>query len=217
MEGMNHAAPILAVVLMGCVTTATPPPPVEVTSAAAIQAPPQVPQALDIYARARGFELAGDCAQARTAYEEYAKAVRATDPESAQMALSYINLCWTPARIDPALSAAISAILAHDAKRALALLDSDTSTEGWVQYNRGVALADLRRTDEAATAFDAAKTRFHDDKDRAIAVYGKARAYHDALRCADAWSAYREYGTLAQPADAELAITYARDCVKHTW
>ncbi len=139
------------------------------------------------------------------------------------MAISYASLCPPRAQIDQALSSAISAILAHDPTRALALLDSDTMPSPWVKYNRGVALADLHRTDDAARAFDAARDEFAapqsvPGRERAsIAVYGKARAYNDALRCADAWTAYQEYARLVgstHPSDAELALTHARECVK---
>ena len=133
------------------------------------------------------------------------------------MALSYASQCPPRAHPDSALSFAIRAILAHDDKRALALLDGDTRASPWVRYDRGVVLANLHRTDEAVAAFDAARDAFRDRGDRGLAIYGKARAYHDALRCGDAVSAYREYAAIAQPVDAELALAYARDCFKHAW
>lgn len=170
-----------------------------------------------MYGRARAFELVGDCTAAQSAYEQYADAVRRFDAKSADMAVSYASLCAPRSYPDAVLSAATAAILARDDSRALALLDSDPSRSPWVQYERGVALAGLHRTDEAVKAFDSARDTFEDRRDRAMAVYGKARAYHDALRCGDAITAYREYASMASPADAELARAYSRECVKYTW
>jgi tetratricopeptide (TPR) repeat protein len=172
--------------------------------------------ALTLYGKARAFELVGDCASARSAYGQYADAVRAQDPKSAEMAISYASLCWTRANVNGTLSEATSALLGRDPKHALELLDADTTT-AWSSYERGVALAELRRTDEAAKAFDLARDGFTSPRERGLAVYGKARAYHDVLRCSDASSAYQEYAALSNPADGQLALAYARDCVKHTF
>lgn len=177
-------------------------------------------RALALYGRAHTLDAAGRCDEAKVAYEQYASAVRGSDPASAEMARSYEHTCWTHAQIDPALTNAVSASLAHDDARALALLDADTNDGPWQKYDRAVALAGLHRVDDSAQAFDAARDRFARDGDargRAISVYGKARAYHDALRCAEAWSAYSEYAGLVRatsPADSALALDYARDCVK---
>jgi tetratricopeptide (TPR) repeat protein len=214
--GMDKAALSLCWALVGCAGTTTQAPP-SLTSALSTHAPASGERALDLYGRARAFELNGQCVEAQSVYEEYADAVRGYDSRSAEMALSYASQCRPHADRDSALSFATRAILARDDRRALALLDGDTSASPWVQYNRGVVLADLHRTDEAAAAFDAARDAFHDKGDRGMAIYGKARAYHDALRCGDAVSAYREYVAIAQPVDAELALAYARDCIKHAW
>ena len=205
---MREAMLLFGCVLLGCGSTMRAPP-LAVTSAVTTHAPLPPQRATGLYARARAFELNGQCTEASSAYEQYADAVRPFDRQSADLALSYASLCPRRARVDAVLSSAISAIVAHDDARALALLDGAASDNPWVQYNRGVALADLHRTDEAAKAFDAAKVP--------IALYGKARAYHDALRCGEAWAAYREYAAHAEPADRELARAYARDCVKYTW
>ena len=121
------------------------------------------------------------------------------------------------APVDDALSDAIGASLAGEDERALALLDRETRESPWRDYARGVALAGLHSTDDAAHAFDAAARAFPSDdvRHRAMAIWGKARAYHDAHRCADAIAAYDEYAALVRSSDpdsAAMAERYSRDC-----
>jgi tetratricopeptide (TPR) repeat protein len=173
-------------------------------------------QALRVYGQARQLELEGRCDEARRAYESYAELVHASDPESAKLAISYARSCPPRAHVDETLSAAFGAILANAPARALSLLDADPRESPWRDYARGVALADLRRTNDAAEAFDAAARSFgRDVHGRSIAIYGKARAYHDMRRCVQATAAYEEYAALvrvARPEDAAAALRYARDC-----
>ena len=86
----------------------------------------------------------------------------------------------------------------------------------WAEYNRGVIFVD---PDKAAAAFDEAARQFANVPDgfhgRAISLYGKARAFHDANRCEEALAAYREYADFVRathPEDAAMALEYARDC-----
>lgn len=174
-------------------------------------------QALAVYGRARELELAGRCNEAKSAYETYAELVRASDPESARLAIEYSRLCAPHAEVDATLSNAFGMILANDPVRALAMLDAEPRESPWRDYARGVALADLGRTNAAAQAFDAAARGFGPSEahGRSIAIYGKARAYHDVRRCVQAVAAYEEYAALvrtARPQDAALALRYARDC-----
>ncbi len=112
-----------------------------------------------------------------------------------------------------ATSCAAIAIVAGDYAGALAVAPSDG--RGWVQYNRAVALAGLRRTDEAVAAFRAAERTFGAGPERAIAIYGRARALDDAHRCGEAQEAYGDYAAIVQPTrprDAVMALAYARGC-----
>ena len=213
---MHHHLIVCAFALSAACVPAAP---ATLTSATVSRHEAPLEHRLDLYQRAHALERDGRCDDARASYREYASAVRPFDPESARLATRYADLCWTPAKIDTALSDAITAVLTHDPTRALALLDSDQSRGPWRDYVRGVALADLHRTDDAAAAFDVAERAFpaSDITDRSMALYGKARAYHDALRCADAWVVYDAFADLvraAQPAEADMALAYARDCVK---
>jgi tetratricopeptide (TPR) repeat protein len=198
----------LVLLSCGCASSVASAPPPRLTSAV-------VPRAL--YGRAHALDVAGKCDEAKAAYERYARAVRATDTASADLALRYAGMCRPHAHVDPVLTRAVTASLAgHDA-RALALLDADAEPSAWRDYDRGVALGALGRPDEAARAFDAAARAFgrEDLRDRSIAIFGKARAYEDAHRCIEAADAYDEYAALVRasdPASAAMAKRYARTC-----
>ena len=73
----------------------------------------------------------------------------------------------------------------------------DAEPSPWLEYNRGVALAELGRTDEAIAAFAAAERSFGTDDmsrhGRAVAIYGRARALKKAGRCPEARRACDEY------------------------
>ena len=58
------------------------------------------------------------------------------------------------------LSEAISSILSGDPHGALQLTNAESRESPWREYIRGVALADLKRPDDAAAAFDAAARLF---------------------------------------------------------
>src|SRR5579859_4353434 len=88
----------------------------------------------------------------------------------------------------------------------------------WLHYNRAVALGHLQRTDEAAATFDRAAALFDEQQNawgRSIALYGKARAYDEVNRCADASRAYDAYASVVRPTDAaaaEDAVKFAKAC-----
>ncbi len=169
--------------------------------------------ALLLWHQARDLELMGRCDEAAIAYTRYADYVRPMDARSAELAAKYSGLCPPRAELDAALSEALVAIHGGRPREALALLDADTHESPWRDYARGVALADLRRAGDAARAFDDAAHGFGPDVNhRAMAIYGKARAYHDALQCVDATAAYEQYAALVGGAEAERAYRYARDC-----
>jgi predicted Zn-dependent protease len=89
----------------------------------------------------------------------------------------------------------------------------------WLHYNRATALGHLLRTDEAIAAFDRADALFNSEANvwgRSISMYGKARAFDEANRCADASRAYENYAAFARTFDAasaEQAQKLASACV----
>jgi hypothetical protein len=81
-----------------------------------------------------------------------------------------------------------------------------------------MALGHVGRTDEAASAFDRADGLFTAQQNawgRSITLYGRARAYDEANRCADASRAYQDYAAFVRPTDAasaEDAMKFAKVC-----
>ena len=144
--------------------------------------------------------------------------VRQTDPASAQMALSYASLCTEHTVPDPALDTVVADVFSHNDADAVAVADRAAlagKTSPWMDYNRAVALADMRRTQEAVEGFKKAEQRFTDSRGRGIAIYGRARALHDAYRCGEAKRAYEEYAALVRPNDpasADMALEYSTQC-----
>jgi tetratricopeptide (TPR) repeat protein len=89
-------------------------------------------------------------------------------------------------------------------------------TDPWPYYDRGCALGDLKRTDEAIASFQQAETRFSDRLFRSISVWGRARAYAIGGKCSDAQRTYKEYAEkvrASDPASADMATKVAATCV----
>ena len=159
-------------------------------------------RSIAIYGVARALEDAGRCTGASDAYAEFAAFIESSAPAAARMARSYAKECGQP---HPR---------AGDATASLA----------WLDYNRGVALSDAGRTDEAVRAFEAAAGGFAADEGvpragntsgwgKSIAVYGVARALDNAGRCSEAIKAYQEYATLAPDrARAGIALATSKKC-----
>ena len=160
-------------------------------------------KSIAIYGRARALHDAGRCAEARMAYEEHADLVRAFDPPAADRALAYAKDCRETGSVngDRAASNVASALIGGDYVVALeiAARESPEDPNPWLAYNRGVALGELGRTDEAVAAFVAAERGFgHVEANRhgrAVAIYGRARALVKAGRCPEARRACEEYAT----------------------
>jgi tetratricopeptide (TPR) repeat protein len=177
-------------------------------------------KSLAIYGRARALDDAGRCSDARAAYEQYAALVRDHDAARADAAMDVAKQCQPRAPRDPLSTQVAQAVTAQQWDRAIALSGTATAEEAkdpWLQYQRALALAGLRRTDEAVAAFELAAASFPKDdvRGRSVAIYGKARALVDAGRCESAGRAYEEYARLVKTTDpngAQLAREYARDC-----
>jgi tetratricopeptide (TPR) repeat protein len=156
-----------------------------------------------IYGRARALTEAGRCAAARVAYEEYAQLVGGVDPVAAERARAYANDCReeTESPGGPASTNVASMLISGDYPIALEIAAEARPEEAspWLDYNRGVALGELGKTDEAVAAFVAAERAFGDDEaghhGRAVAIYGRGRALARAGRCAEARRACEEYAT----------------------
>lgn len=190
-----------------------------------------------VYGVARALDEAGRCTEAAAAYEEFAALVETSEPRAASTARSYARECGQAhlRGADATASEMSSAVVDGDYSRALRKADLAAAVGGsvdlapqsaWVDYNRGVALSEIGRTDDAVRAFEAAEARFASDEGalrsgkssasrwgKSIAVYGRARALDNAGRCLEASKAYREYATLAPArAQAEVAIATSNKC-----
>ena len=85
----------------------------------------------------------------------------------------------------------------------------------WPYYDRGCALGDLKRTDEAIASFQQAEARFSDRWARSVSVWGRARAYAIAGKCSDAQRTFKEYADsvrVSDPSSAEVATKVAAAC-----
>ena len=92
-------------------------------------------------------------------------------------------------------------------------------SDAWLLYERGAALADLGRTDEAVRALDAAERHFGDAHDRSLAVYRRALALERAGDCAAAATQLARYADLIRPENPGLAadaLTHVSSCVAPT-
>lgn len=71
---------------------------------------------------------------------------------------------------------------------------------GWAYYVRAVARAKLGQPGVAVADYRAAETHFsaNDIWARSVAIYGRARALEQALRCTEAQRAYRQYVELVE-------------------
>lgn len=113
------------------------------------------------------------------------------------------------------------AVMVGNSSEALRLADAAiqaNSNDGWGYYDRAEALQALKRTDDAVTTYREAQRRFTNSNEewgKSVAIYGEARAFADAGRCADARDAYERYATFVQASDsssAQLARRYASSC-----
>lgn len=85
----------------------------------------------------------------------------------------------------------------------------------WPEYERGVALKHLGRTDEAVRAFARVEDNPSAGAFKAIAIFGRARTLDDAGRCPEARIAYDEYAAWVRPTSAdaaEIATEDAHEC-----
>jgi tetratricopeptide (TPR) repeat protein len=112
--------------------------------------------------------------------------------------------------------------LVHDrAADALALADKAIAADArnpWAHYDRGAALTDLGRVDDAVAAFKTAERSFSaaDAWGRSIAVYGQANVLSQAGRCSEARPAFEQYAVLVErsdPGSARMARSYANNCL----
>ena len=167
-------------------------------------------KSIAIYGRARALADAGRCAEAHVAYQEYADFVRFFDPRAADLALEYAKNCRETRSVlgDRAASNAASAVIRADYKDALQIAEEESavSRSPWLDYNRGVALGELGRLDEALAAFAAAERGFGEDEasrhGRAVSIYGRARLLERAGRCPEAQRACEQYATFTGGAGA---------------
>src|SRR5262245_10648863 len=92
-------------------------------------------------------------------------------------------------------SLAASAEIRGNPRQALVLAEQALAADArnpWAYYDRAAALARLGQIDEAVQSFRVAEQQFspEDRWARAIAIYGRAHALEEALRCPEAKAAY---------------------------
>jgi tetratricopeptide (TPR) repeat protein len=183
---------------------------------------------LAIYGRARALDDAGRCDEAKAAYDDHASflaslppnVVATFRPQPSDWELAYGAQCQDaqPVAGGPAMSRVVTALIAGDHEGALRLSERVSPAgraSGWFDYNRGAALAGLGRTDESVEAFAAAERRFQgDERARASAVYGRARALEAAGRCDEAEGVYLEYADVVgrEGPAGETALAVAAEC-----
>jgi tetratricopeptide (TPR) repeat protein len=177
---------------------------------------------ISVLGRARAYMLGGRCADATAILERYASMVPRIDSDSIALARRNAVECANPRAISaqaPASTQATQALISGDDARAVELADQEAigaPNDGWPYYHRAAALVGLGRTDEALANFERAEALFADNPwARSISIFGRARAYLLARRCADAARSFEEYARFVEAQDqqgATLARRYAREC-----
>ena len=147
-----------------------------------------------IYGRAHALDEAGRCDEAREAYHQYADLMKPTNPHAAELAIGYAHEC------QPVLDARV-----------------DNQANGWPDYNRAVKLDKAAKYNDSIAAYTKAEQAFaHDRKNRALALYGRARAETYLGKCDAANRDYQAYADLVRADNghaADVALSVSRDCI----
>jgi tetratricopeptide (TPR) repeat protein len=198
---------------------------------------------LAVYRRGLVLEGAGRCAEAATEYSRYAALVRANEPQLAGDAMAQPTFCVAPtaqqeaerdeaARLRLAASdttvrkaeelstAAGRALSVGDYAAALARADEGLAlipADPWLLYDKGAALADLERPDEALPLLHQAEQEFAttDVHGRSVASYRRALALEAAGRCNEERDELQHYASLVRPTQphaAQQALTHLKYC-----
>jgi tetratricopeptide (TPR) repeat protein len=117
-------------------------------------------------------------------------------------------------------SAASEALVGGHAADALAAADKAIAVDArnpWAHYNKAAALTQLGHIDVAVAEFFLAQQSFSaaDAWGQSVALYGRANAFAQVGRCAEAQPAFEEYATFVEAADPQAAATaraYAKNC-----
>jgi tetratricopeptide (TPR) repeat protein len=115
----------------------------------------------------------------------------------------------------------VKADIAGDHEKALRLAEDAIkadANDGWAHYDRGDALASLKKVDEAVAAFHDAERRFPetDPWGKSVAIWGQANALAQAGRCQEAGTHYERYAVFVEriePSAAGQARKVAKQCV----
>jgi tetratricopeptide (TPR) repeat protein len=117
----------------------------------------------------------------------------------------------------------VKADIAGDHEKALRLADDAIKADPndpWGYYNRGDALASLKKVDDAVAAFHDAERRFPetDPWGKSVAIWGQANALAQAGRCQEAGTHYERFSVFVEKIDPSAAgqgRKVAKQCVTH--
>lgn len=135
--------------------------------------------------------------------------------------LKHVDLSTPAKRESSRLSSeSVTALMHGDTAAALAAADKAIAVnpdDPWPYYDRGIALADQGKIDDAVAALRQAEVHFGSDDawGKSLAIWGRAYAQSEAGLCSAASSAYEEYASFvaqADPPSAEMARSYAGHC-----
>jgi tetratricopeptide (TPR) repeat protein len=115
----------------------------------------------------------------------------------------------------------VKADIAGDHEKALRLAEDAIKADPndpWGYYDRGDALASLKKVDDAVAAFHDAERRFPetDPWGKSVAIWGQANALAQAGRCQEAGSHYERFAVFVEKVDPSAAgqgRKVAKQCV----
>ncbi len=200
-------------------------------------------RSLAAYRRALALEFAGRCAEASTEFSRYASTQRSENPTLAEDAEAHLEFCVPPtlqqvaerqegealklaASNDKVLEAerlstqSVQALAVGDYRAALGRAEAGLQIvpdDPWLLYNKGTALAELHRTDEALTTLRHAEGLFSESNlhGRSAVIYRQAIALEVAGRCEEEAAQLKRYAELAQPQQKDFvqhALAHVKFC-----
>ncbi len=116
----------------------------------------------------------------------------------------------------------VAALVAGDNTQALRLIDRDLASspdDAWLLYSKGSALIQLKRLDAAVDVLRLAENDFPNVHEKGLAIYRRAIALDNVVRCDEAHAAFAEYVAMvkdSEPDNAQLAVDISNHCERPT-